>query len=124
MIPKSLFLQRRQGLTLRNFLVSLCLLLLSPTAVSILILFSWNGGQALSIGWLLRPPLHLLLSAPIPHSRRPIIRWLRQPIGQVKKVLWNSDRAQQLVLRRLVLHIVIEIVHEQLLAHAHNRWHT
>ena len=124
MILKSLFLKSRQGLTLRNFLVSLCLLLLSPTAVSILILFSWNGRQALSIGWLLRPSFHLFLRAPIPHSRRPIIRWLRQPVGQVEEVLWNSDRAQQLVLRRLVLHIIVEIVHEQLLAHAHNRWHT
>ena len=76
MILKSLFLERRQGLRLRYFLISLCLLLLASTAISILTLFRWNGWQTLSIGRLLRAPLHLLLGAPITHPCCPLVTWL------------------------------------------------
>ena len=53
----------------------------------------------------------------------PVVHRLRKPICQVEQVLGHSDRAQQLVLNRTVLVIVIKVVQKELLSHVHHCRH-
>ena len=52
-----------------------------------------------------------------------IVHGLGQSIRQIEKILRHADRAQELVLRRRFLDIIVEVVKEELLSHMYHCRH-
>ena len=77
--------------------------------------------EAFLIRGLLRPSLVLLFCAPIPHVLV-AVRRLGQTVCQIEQVFGDSDRAEQLVVHRLVFNVIVVVVHEKLLSHADHCW--
>ena len=53
----------------------------------------------------------------------PVVHGLGQSIRQIEKILRHADRAQELVLRRRFLDIIVEVVKEELLSHMYHCRH-
>lgn len=53
----------------------------------------------------------------------PVVHGLGQSIRQIEKIFRHADRAQELVLRRRFLDIIVEVVKEELLPHMYHCRH-